>query len=167
MLFRSAGLLPIAHGLERDWKQAGGARLRHIAAPLTIALARCISDPDINIGNTFAWARSVNPACQPIAALLTEGHAHRLAGDADRAIAVLTQAVARARAGSAMHRLAFAHYELAQALACKRQFEAAWQHMAAYARILQTGLEESLTQLGVMHTHIDAHSTDEIGRAHV
>ena len=28
------------------------------------------------------------------------------------------------------------------------------------ARILQTGLEESLTQLGVMHTHIDAHSTD-------
>ncbi len=141
--------------LEDVWKRSGIVRPRQITLPLSIALGRCIAEPEINIAQVFAWARAFNPASQPIGALLTEGHAHRIAGDHGRAIAVLTQAIERARAGAAMHRLAFAHFEMAHALAGKEQFDLAWTHMVAYARVMQSGLEEALTQLGALHAASD------------
>lgn len=133
----------VACDLDAAWRASGIAQLRHVGLPATLTWARCIADEQINVEASLAAARMSNPLSWPLTVLVLEGQIHCWRGDHDRAIAVLTRAIERARMGRVLHKEAIAHFEIAQAFTFNRQFDRACTHMLQYCRILQTNLERS------------------------
>ncbi len=151
----------VALELEAVWRASGIAKLRHVALPLTLAWARCISDENAGIAAAFAAVRMANPSSWPVTTLMMEGQAYRWAGAYDRSIAVLTRAIDRAKSGAVLHKEAFAHFEIAQAYSSNRQFDKACAHILQYCSILQTNLERSNVHVASAISPIAVRASDQ------